>query len=123
VHRRSWPSRRELTSEVFDYIEAFYNRVRRHSTHQQLAPESPNLSGEPGELQNDTYAAAEEAQAKLALPRLPDLVAELEVPRGAFSGPSTVKPSFGFPGSGTERVATEPVPGRVVRHRMYGGPH
>ena len=84
VHRRSWPTRRELTSEVFEYIEAFYNRVRRHSTlgmlaplefenrtlidrptqlrrfaaqglttsdHQQLEPESPTLSGEPGELQ------------------------------------------------------------------------
>lgn len=24
VHRRSWPTRRELTSEVFEYIEAFY---------------------------------------------------------------------------------------------------
>ena len=32
VHRRSWPTRRELTSEVFEYVEAFYNRVRRHST-------------------------------------------------------------------------------------------
>ena len=32
VHRRSWPTRRELTCEVFEYIEAFYNRTRRHST-------------------------------------------------------------------------------------------
>jgi len=32
VHRRSWPTRRELSSEVFEYLEAFYNRVRRHST-------------------------------------------------------------------------------------------
>jgi putative transposase len=23
VHRRSWPSRRELTSEVFEYLKAF----------------------------------------------------------------------------------------------------
>jgi transposase InsO family protein len=38
VHRRSWPTRRELTSELFDYIEAFYNRVRRHSTLEMLAP-------------------------------------------------------------------------------------
>ena len=38
VHRRSWPTRRELTSEVFEYIEAFYNRVRRHSTLGMLAP-------------------------------------------------------------------------------------
>jgi transposase InsO family protein len=32
VHRRSWPTRHELTSEVFEYIEAFYNRRRLHST-------------------------------------------------------------------------------------------
>lgn len=38
VHRRSWPTRQELTSEVFEYIEAFYNRVRRHSTLGMLAP-------------------------------------------------------------------------------------
>jgi putative transposase len=38
VHRRSWPTRHELTSEVFEYIEAFYNRVRRHSTPGMLAP-------------------------------------------------------------------------------------
>jgi putative transposase len=38
VHRRSWPTRRELTGEVFEYIEAFYNRVRRHSTLGMLAP-------------------------------------------------------------------------------------
>jgi len=38
VHRRSWPTRRELTSEVFEYIEAFYNRTRRHSTLGMLSP-------------------------------------------------------------------------------------
>jgi putative transposase len=38
VHRQSWPTRRELTTEVFDYIEAFYNRVRRHSTLGMLSP-------------------------------------------------------------------------------------
>jgi transposase InsO family protein len=38
VHRRSWPTRRELTSEVFEYIEAFYNRTRRHSTLDYLSP-------------------------------------------------------------------------------------
>ncbi len=39
VHRQSWPSRRELSSAVFDYIEAFYNRQRRHSTLGYLSPE------------------------------------------------------------------------------------
>ncbi len=38
VHRRSWPTRHELTSEVFEYIEAFYNRQRRHSTLGMLSP-------------------------------------------------------------------------------------
>ncbi len=38
VHRRSWPTRRELTSEVFEYIEAFYNPRRRHSTLRMLSP-------------------------------------------------------------------------------------
>ena len=32
VNRRSWPSRLELQSAVFGYIEAFYNRQRHHST-------------------------------------------------------------------------------------------
>jgi putative transposase len=39
VHRQSWPSRRDLSSAVFEYIEAFYNRKRRHSTLGYLSPE------------------------------------------------------------------------------------
>jgi transposase InsO family protein len=38
VHRRSWPTRRELSGEVFAYVEAFYNRTRRHSTLAMLSP-------------------------------------------------------------------------------------
>ena len=38
VHRRSWQTRRELQSAVFDYIETFYNRERRHSTLGYLSP-------------------------------------------------------------------------------------
>jgi putative transposase len=38
VNRRSWPSRHELQSAVFEYIEAFYNRRRRHSTLNMLSP-------------------------------------------------------------------------------------
>lgn len=38
VHRQTWPTRRELTSEVFEYIEAFYNPIRRHSTLGMLSP-------------------------------------------------------------------------------------
>ena len=38
VHRRSWPTKDELRTEVFDYIEVFYNRERRHSTLGQRSP-------------------------------------------------------------------------------------
>jgi transposase InsO family protein len=38
VYRRSWPTRRELRSEVFEYIEGFYNPRRRHSTLGMLSP-------------------------------------------------------------------------------------
>ena len=38
VHRRSWPTRREMTGEIFEYIEAFYNPRRRHSTLGMLSP-------------------------------------------------------------------------------------
>ena len=38
VNRRTWRSRRELQSAVFEYIEAFYNRQRRHSTLGMLSP-------------------------------------------------------------------------------------
>lgn len=40
IRRQSWPSRRELTGEVFDYIETFYNHRRRHSTLGYLSPAS-----------------------------------------------------------------------------------
>ena len=38
IHRRAWPTKTELRTEVFDYIEVFYNRERRHSTLGQLSP-------------------------------------------------------------------------------------
>jgi putative transposase len=30
IHRRACPTRADLRTEVFDYIEVFYNRQRRH---------------------------------------------------------------------------------------------
>jgi putative transposase len=38
VHRHSWPTKRELSTAVFEYVEAFYNRDRRHSTLGMLSP-------------------------------------------------------------------------------------
>lgn len=38
VNRRAWPTKNELRSEIFRYIEVFYNRRRRHSTLGMLSP-------------------------------------------------------------------------------------
>jgi putative transposase len=38
IHRQSWPTKAEARTAVFDYIEAFYNRRRRHSTLGMLSP-------------------------------------------------------------------------------------
>jgi putative transposase len=38
VDRRSWPDKAELRTAVFDYIKCFYNRQRRHSSLDYLAP-------------------------------------------------------------------------------------
>lgn len=38
LDRRSWPTKRELATEAFDFIEGFYNPRRRHSTLGYLSP-------------------------------------------------------------------------------------
>ena len=38
LDRRSWPTRRAFSTAVFDFVEAFYNRRRRHSTLGYLSP-------------------------------------------------------------------------------------
>ena len=38
IKRRIYASRQEAKSHVFDYIEGFYNRVRRHSHFDQMSP-------------------------------------------------------------------------------------
>ena len=38
VDRHSWPTKPQLRTAVFDYIECFYNRQRRHSSLDYLSP-------------------------------------------------------------------------------------
>ena len=59
IHRRAWPTKAELRTEVFDYIEVFYNRQRRHSTLGQLSP----VQFETSTLMPD---GAEDAASRLA---------------------------------------------------------
>jgi putative transposase len=38
LDRHTWPTRRSLKAAIFEFIEAFYNRRRRHSTLEYLSP-------------------------------------------------------------------------------------
>jgi putative transposase len=38
LDRYDWPTRQALRTAVFDFIEVFYNRQRRHSTIDYLTP-------------------------------------------------------------------------------------
>jgi putative transposase len=38
LDRRRWQSRAELASAIFEYIEAFYNPTRRHSSIGNVSP-------------------------------------------------------------------------------------
>jgi putative transposase len=51
IRRRSWPDRRELQSAVFDYIETFYNRERRHSTLGYLSPREFEMISLPQQIE------------------------------------------------------------------------
>jgi transposase InsO family protein len=38
LDRKKWRTRTELSTEIFDWIEAFYNRTRRHSSLGMISP-------------------------------------------------------------------------------------
>jgi putative transposase len=38
INRRAWPTKAEARTAVFEYVEAFYNRRRRHSRLGMLSP-------------------------------------------------------------------------------------
>jgi len=65
IRRRSWPERRELIGEVFDYIETFYNARRRHSTLGYLSP----AQFETSTLRQD---GAQDAASRLPIQRRSD---------------------------------------------------
>ena len=64
IHRRAWPSKAELRTEVFDYIEVFYNRERRHSTLGQRSPV---------DYENGTLSPSRPIDAASRLPSLPNI--------------------------------------------------
>lgn len=39
IYRRSWPTKAEARTAIFEHIEVFYNRIRLHSSLGMLSPE------------------------------------------------------------------------------------
>jgi putative transposase len=64
IHRRAWPTKNELRTDVFDYIEVFYNRERRHSTLGQRSPV---------DYENSTLSPSRPTDAATRLPSLPTI--------------------------------------------------
>ena len=53
IHRRAWPTKAEARTAVFEYVEVFYNRRRRHSRLRMLSPvdfENSTLSADGASL-------------------------------------------------------------------------
>jgi putative transposase len=44
IHRRAWPEKVELRTEVFDYIDVFYHRQRRHRSLGMLSRRPPAIT-------------------------------------------------------------------------------
>jgi transposase InsO family protein len=65
IHRRSSPTKAEARTAVFDYVEAFYNCRRHHSTLGMLSP----LEFETGTLVDDgaNLAASRLASANMIM--------------------------------------------------------
>jgi putative transposase len=38
LDRQTWVTREQLAQAIFEYVEAFYNPIRRHSSLEMLAP-------------------------------------------------------------------------------------
>jgi putative transposase len=67
IHRRSWPTKAEARTAVFNYIEAFYNRRRRHSLLGMLSPvefENGTLSPDGASLAASRLASTDQMEYK-----------------------------------------------------------
>jgi hypothetical protein len=50
VHRQSYRTRAEATTDIFKYTEIFYNRQRRHSTIGHMSPEQFETANRKGRI-------------------------------------------------------------------------
>jgi putative transposase len=72
IHGRSWPTKAELRTEVFEYIEIFFNRRRRHSTLGYLSPvqfENSSLGDGDAGLAASRLASTDRKRIKVEQPQ------------------------------------------------------
>jgi hypothetical protein len=106
IHRRSWPTKAELRTEVFSYIESFYNpeRLQRRSA---TSRRRPSRSG-PWRPERGREAPPRRPQNRLA----PTGHGRLASP-GLRSLARTLLPVQKF-GRGLARAPAHPLAGRVA---------
>jgi putative transposase len=44
LDRQTWVTREQLAQAIFEYVEAFYNPIRRHSSLEMLPPTTTNTA-------------------------------------------------------------------------------
>ena len=66
LRRRSFPTRQQARTGVFDYIEAFYNRERLHSTLGYRSPAEYEHDHERSDCMHEHFTISIEEQAKAA---------------------------------------------------------
>ena len=67
LNRRRWRTRRELSNAIFEYLEIFHNRQRRHSSLGMLTPIEYEIRHAPPLETKQTDYAKHRAHDRLGL--------------------------------------------------------
>ena len=88
IHRHQFPTRDQVCSAIFEYIEVFYNRTRRHTSIGNISPvdfelqrakaDKPPIRGIGGRSVAVTCAACEPPSGEVGLGRKPPLAFQHE---------------------------------------------
>lgn len=93
--------------------------IRKTGLLTRTKPDGTVLSGDHF-VSNAVNSTANRARQRLALPGTPEVRVTLDVPKGVFSSPSKVQPSFNMPGGGFERIAPGNLDIPVMIRRVDG---
>ena len=76
LNRRSWTTRKDLASAIFEWIEAWYNPRRRHTSVKDLSPWSTSGCTQRRPMRHDRQeASSPENRGRLSMPNRRQLIA------------------------------------------------